>query len=256
MDSNSSPGFKTSADEFQDDGGGLRGDREGDGEEEGDDEYGEEDEEEEDAEDDADNDDEFEDIDAGDSGGEEEGKPHNLLLHSNSPNQDYRSQQRNSGTATDSKVGEGALGEEGYRLSQIFRASQLRSSNTDISGGFASAESTRPTNKKSSTTTSNDFDSYVLSSSAGPVYSPGITTLKPWTTRVDGGINCRKADGTRGDEIYYIGIIDILQQYNISKKAETFFKASKESILHFSFPVIFEKLFMLLHRGSLMTSAS
>lgn len=225
MDSNSSPGFKSSGDEFQEDGGGMRVDREGYGEEDGEDEYGEDDEEEEDAEDDADNDDEFEDIDAGDSEGEEEGRP----PHTNAPNQDNRSQLRNSGSATDSKVGVGALGEEGYRLSQIFRPSQLRSSNTDISG-FASAESTHPTNKKSSTTKSNDLDSYALSSFTGPVYSPGITTLKPWTTRVDGGINCRKADGTRGDEIYYIGIIDILQQYNFSKKAETFFKASKETL--------------------------
>ena len=239
MDSNSSPGFKSSGDEFQEDSGCVRVDREGYGEEDGEDEYGEDDEEEEDAEDDADNDDEFEDIDAGDSGGEDEGRP----PHTNAPNQDNRSHLRNSSSATDSKVGEGALGEEGYRLSQIFRPSQLRSSNTDISG-FASAESTRPASKKSSTTKSNDVDSYALSSSTGPVYSPGITTLKPWTTRVDGGINCRKADGTRGDEIYYIGIIDILQQYNFSKKAETFFKASKETLsIHTYISQLIWKLF-------------
>ena len=224
IDSNSSIGLKTAGDDVQNDGRGCRGDREGDGEEDGDDEYGEDEDDEEEAEDDADNEDEFEDIDAGDSGGEDEGRPHQLLA---TPTLSQRFQLRNSERASDSKAGEGALGEEGYRLSQIFRPSQLRSPNTDISG-HASAESARPASKNSAANNGNDIDSaYTLSSTTGPVYSPGITTLKPWTTRVDGGINCRKADDSRGDEIYYIGIIDILQQYNLGKKAETFFKASK-----------------------------
>ena len=237
IDSNSSIGLKTAGDDFQNDGrgNGGRGDREGDGEEDGDDEYGEDDDDEEDAEDDADNDDEFEDIDAGDSGGEEEGRSYHLLNNASSPTHSQRLQLRNSERALDSQVGEGALGEEGYRLSQIFRPSQLRSPNTDISG-FASAESARPASKKSAAKNGNDLESaYTLSSTTGPVYSPGITTLKPWTTRVDGGINCRKADGSRGDEIYYIGIIDILQQYNIGKKAETFFKASTINFPYYNY---------------------
>lgn len=48
---------------------------------------------------------------------------------------------------------------------------------------------------------------------------------------MDGGINSRLpgASGTphRGDEIYYVGIIDILQVYNMSKRMETIFKSLK-----------------------------
>ena len=54
-------------------------------------------------------------------------------------------------------------------------------------------------------------------------------TQKPWTGRSDGGINSRTHHG-RGDEIYYIGIIDILQQYNIRKRSETFFKGFTEDV--------------------------
>lgn len=66
-------------------------------------------------------------------------------------------------------------------------------------------------------------------SRAGSAASPqtfglGATKVHPWTSRQDGGINCRLADGSRGNEIYYMGVIDILQQYNVSKKAENFFK--------------------------------
>ena len=43
--------------------------------------------------------------------------------------------------------------------------------------------------------------------------------------REDGGINSRSADGKiRESEIYFAGIIDILQQYNNVKKFENFFK--------------------------------
>lgn len=52
----------------------------------------------------------------------------------------------------------------------------------------------------------------------------GATKLHPWTSRVDGGINSRLKDGTRGNEIYYMGVIDILQQYNTSKMIESLFK--------------------------------
>lgn len=38
------------------------------------------------------------------------------------------------------------------------------------------------------------------------------------------GINSRNPDGSRGSEIYYMGVIDILQRYNINKRAETLFK--------------------------------
>jgi hypothetical protein len=48
----------------------------------------------------------------------------------------------------------------------------------------------------------------------------------PWTTRRDLGINSRMADNTeqRGDEIYYCGVIDILQLYNMHKRGETILK--------------------------------
>ena len=49
---------------------------------------------------------------------------------------------------------------------------------------------------------------------------------KPWTRRVDGGINSQ-VNGERGDEIYYMGVIDILQLYNFSKRTETMLKSFK-----------------------------
>ena len=95
-------------------------------------------------------------------------------------------------------------------------------------------------------------------------FGPGVTTRHPWTNRGDNGINSRtwvvqsrnsmqggvvgagdpncagvEQDGEiddvegegkvevgskRGHEIYYVGIIDILQQYTMSKRAETWFK--------------------------------
>eukprot|EP01038_Epipyxis_sp_PR26KG_P010808 gene10808-14509_t len=90
--------------------------------------------------------------------------------------------------------GVGAMGEEGQRLKEIFRA---------VSAGR---------NKKNYMSTEY-------------TYGPGITLYHPWTSRVDGGINSRSVDGTnRMDEIYFMGIIDILQQYNASKRTETFIK--------------------------------
>ena len=53
-----------------------------------------------------------------------------------------------------------------------------------------------------------------------------IVVQQPWTTRADGGINSRIAGtGTRGDEIYYCGVIDILQKYNTHKHSETILKS-------------------------------
>ena len=58
-------------------------------------------------------------------------------------------------------------------------------------------------------------------------YGPGVARRHPWTSRRDEGINSRSADGhSRGNEIYFMGIIDILQQYNIGKRAETAAKVS------------------------------
>ena len=52
------------------------------------------------------------------------------------------------------------------------------------------------------------------------------TDDKRWTTRRDGGINSRMLDNSRGDEIYFVGVIDILQQYNMNKFMETIIKVS------------------------------
>jgi hypothetical protein len=55
-------------------------------------------------------------------------------------------------------------------------------------------------------------------------FGPGAARVHPWTTRNDNGINSRLPDGTRGPEIYYVGIIDILQRYNLRKQTETIVK--------------------------------
>lgn len=39
-------------------------------------------------------------------------------------------------------------------------------------------------------------------------------------SRRDGGLGSRDKDGAKGNDIYFIGIIDILQQYNATKRAE------------------------------------
>ena len=59
----------------------------------------------------------------------------------------------------------------------------------------------------------------------------GATKSHPWTSRMDGGINSRLSTGIRGNEIYYCGVIDILQQYNFSKQFENFFKVRQCNIV-------------------------
>jgi hypothetical protein len=61
-------------------------------------------------------------------------------------------------------------------------------------------------------------------------FGPGAAQVHPWSSRGDGGINSRLTNERRGDEIYFIGIIDILQQYNASKQLETFFKVHSPSL--------------------------
>ena len=58
------------------------------------------------------------------------------------------------------------------------------------------------------------------------VYGNGITTRRPWTSRKDMGINSRDPHHSRGNEIYFVGIIDILQEYNTGKRMETMLKVS------------------------------
>eukprot|EP00602_Paraphysomonas_sp_CaronLab_P002978 CAMPEP_0185030480 /NCGR_PEP_ID=MMETSP1103-20130426/17485_1 /TAXON_ID=36769 /ORGANISM="Paraphysomonas bandaiensis, Strain Caron Lab Isolate" /LENGTH=804 /DNA_ID=CAMNT_0027565641 /DNA_START=142 /DNA_END=2556 /DNA_ORIENTATION=- len=65
-------------------------------------------------------------------------------------------------------------------------------------------------------------------------FGPGAAMVHPWTSRSDAGINARLGNETRGDEIYYIGIIDILQQYNASKRAETIIKGLTNDVSQIS----------------------
>jgi hypothetical protein len=68
-------------------------------------------------------------------------------------------------------------------------------------------------------------------------FGPGVGVRHPWTARGDTGINARvflSEDKSivsrptpvhgRANEIYFMGIIDILQQYNTVKRVENFFK--------------------------------
>ena len=115
------------------------------------------------------------------------------------------------------------------------------SARTEISQNRAMTSNTLPIMVKSRSAddhrVSNNFSSGVpaqhmdYSAIQTYTYGPGITVHKPWTSRADGGINSRTKEGKQGDDIYYVGVIDILQQYNVSKKAETFFKVIYHSNL-------------------------
>lgn len=72
------------------------------------------------------------------------------------------------------------------------------------------------------------MDMCILTLSASSIITTGIIThgrklRRPWTDRVDLGINSRVPTG-RGDEVYFLGVIDILQQYNVQKRFETMVK--------------------------------
>lgn len=105
--------------------------------------------------------------------------------------------------------GAGALGMEGYKLSELLHADAVKSNKTAKTAVISGRTSTE------STTNSPVY-----------TYGPGQARRHPWTSRRDEGINSRMADGKRGDEIYYLGVIDILQQYNANKRMETLIKVS------------------------------
>lgn len=69
----------------------------------------------------------------------------------------------------------------------------------------------------------------------GSVLSPdaGGTELR-LATRRDGGLGSRNPDGTKGDKVYFVGIIDILQQYTTVKRAETFVKSFTHDVAQIS----------------------
>lgn len=97
-------------------------------------------------------------------------------------------------------VGMGIKGEEGRAVRELFK------DNKDLA------------------MLSREAEKEMMISTRRLTFGPGAAMVHPWTSRVDMGINSRLENERRGDEIYYVGIIDILQQYNASKRAETFFK--------------------------------
>ena len=55
---------------------------------------------------------------------------------------------------------------------------------------------------------------------------PGATQPPPGPSAADGGgIGGVESDGRPSDEVYYLGVIDILQQYDLRKRGETLVKS-------------------------------
>ncbi|CAI5716639.1 unnamed protein product [Peronospora destructor] len=76
---------------------------------------------------------------------------------------------------------------------------------------------------------------------AMPPQSPGLLDTAAYTEysdsvfcRDDGGICGRDQHGRKNGFVYFLGIIDILQQYNTRKIAETFFKGLRHNRKHIS----------------------
>jgi hypothetical protein len=186
---------------------------------------------------------EFEDLDAGDS--DEEGGQTTAATVITSP-------------AAGERVvedGVGALGKEGFKLSSLLRPSSFSATPKTLKGGedgvvsrFNLADMLRvdaPVNSKAATKpatpaaqthapTQGGAPNTVHSAPAPAgeavyTYGPGQARRHPWTSRRDEGINSRTPEGKRGDEIYYLGVIDILQQYNANKRMETIVKVRHAS---------------------------
>jgi hypothetical protein len=148
---------------------------------------------------------EFEDVDAGDS--DEEGDRTTLGTGASS----FVSGPPAGGELV-VEDGAGALGVEGFKLADLLHSAAIVDKEKATSSTKATA-----TGRTSSP-----------SEASAPVYTygPGQARRHPWTTRKDEGINSRQPDGKRGDEIYFLGVIDILQQYNAHKRMETIVKVS------------------------------
>ena len=127
------------------------------------------------------------------------------------------------------EFGGGAFGKEGGALSEYFRSSdQLAQVKIDDEDDNSNAETPHAENPEDEKTRWFENignyrakkEKYVLRT-----YGPGEAKKHPWTSREDMGINSRSTDGrSRENEIYFAGIIDILQQYNHVKTVENFFK--------------------------------
>lgn len=113
------------------------------------------------------------------------------------------------------EIGIGLAGEEGKAISKLFK------DNVDLS---AVASAGNRLSQSHNGASSPALGKSELAMTSRMTFGPGSSRHHPWTGRHDGGINSRLGDGKRGDQIYYIGVIDILQQYNASKRFETVFK--------------------------------
>lgn len=130
--------------------------------------------------------------------------------------------------------GKGIFGAEGAKfLTQIIRPLSI-----SLTPGFPSNESLLPS-KFNDDAESTEISTVNAQKFSRYTYGPGQTSKYPWTSRYDNGIaSCFKFDESnpdyaesseknQTDEIYYIGIIDILQQYNLHKRGENFAKVRK-----------------------------
>ena len=224
----------------------LYGDDEGEEELYGDDEGDEEDEDDEEE----DDDDEYEDIDEGDSDGNDDlyrvfegfncvdiSEPISHTRSSDSLSNSFNGKQL---VVVD---GSGARGVEGDNLSTVLKTRELSKNNS--SQDMRQRELSRGSTNTSPNNRTNYRDvlhSAMLSVNSLPTqptdsgkytYGPGAAKVRPWTIRSDGGINSR-VNNKQGNEIYYVGLIDILQQYNNRKRGETFFKAFVHDIKQIS----------------------
>lgn len=108
--------------------------------------------------------------------------------------------------------GVGLKGHEGAAVSKLFGSvDELVQLGKDISSHDASE------NKKSVKLKADKIQEEFT-------FGRGASQTHPWTSRADGGINSRLLSGKRGQYIYFVGVIDILQQYNTSKRLETIYK--------------------------------
>jgi hypothetical protein len=134
---------------------------------------------------------------------------HQLELPTKSSFQKYFSQRSSSKSARKSLskeamdsqrienvLGMGVVGREGKAVASIFKKSALVDALSELNS-----------------------ERMLTSIDTEMTYGPGVAPHKPWTLRMDGGINSRIGN-VRGDDIYYCGVIDILQQFNSMKSIE------------------------------------